>query len=682
MMQENYQHWQLTIDADHLLNLLLNRQDSSNNSLNEAVLTELDAILDAIALHKDLRGIIISSAKTNFIVGADVQEFTLVNDYQSALTAVQKGHTIFDKLEKLPIPTVAMIEGYCLGGGLELALACTYRVASNEGETRLGFPEVKLGIHPGWGGSVRLTRLIGALSAFELMFTGRQISSNAAKAMGIIDETVPKRQLLRAARHFILKQPAKAQANWWRKLSNHHLLRPFIAKFLQKQLNKKVKQDLYPAPYNLLDNWLTYGVSARAFDGEAHSVARLIISDTAKNLVRLFLLQDALKQQAKQSDFSAQHVHVIGAGVMGGDIAAWCCLQGLSVSLQDTSPAFIAKALKRAHALFSKRLKSPLKIRAALDRLQPDVQGYGVAKADVIIEAIYENLAAKQALFKDLEARMLPHAILATNTSSIPLAEIAQVLKDPTQLVGIHFFNPVEKMLLVEVVHDESTHQDKLAAALAFVNQIGRTPLAVKSSPGFLVNRVLMPYLMEAFQLLTEGYTPAAIDKAAEKFGMPMGPIELADTVGLDICLSVATHLSGYFSLSVPAKLKSMVEEGLLGRKTGQGFYTYQQGRPLRPTTISTELTPQLTDRLILSLLNEAAACLREGIVADSDSLDLGMVFGTGFVPSSGGPMHYAQAQGYATIHAKLEHLQLQNGDRFKPDAFWTQAIPEDVGRV
>ena len=391
-------------------------------------------------------------------------------------------------------------------------------------------------------------------------------------------------------------------------------------------------------------------------------------SETASNLIRAFLLRERLKAFAKESSFRPQHVHVIGAGVMGGDIAAWCAMRGLKVTLQDQSYEKISPAIARAYKLYSKKLRKPRLVQSAMDRLIPDPDGHGIARADVIIEAVFENLQVKQTLMKKIEAFAKPEAIIATNTSSIPLDEISQAMKNPQRLVGIHFFNPVAKMQLVEVVSSATTSQEITQQSCTFVNQIGRLPLPVKSSPGFLVNRVLMPYLMECVQLLEEGYRAETIDEAAKSFGMVMGPVELADTVGMDVCLAVAENLTAHFGGSVPQKLRDMVAAGKLGRKSGEGFYKYKNGKPIKHKPNQADVQKEIAPRLILRMVNEAATCIREGVVADADLLDAGMIFATGFAPFRGGPMHYAQQFGHDKLNELFAKLETQHGERFKAD--------------
>lgn len=668
----NYKHWQMQIDESQIVWLGLDRNNSAVNTINDEVLDELNGLLHELSQNSDAKGLIIHSLKSKgFIAGADVNAFAHFGSPAQAVDFLRKGQAVFSYLEALKIPTVAMIDGFCIGGGLELALACNYRIATEDKDTRIGLPEVMLGIHPGWGGTVRLPRLIGGFHALsEVILTGASLSAARAKSLGLVDDVVPLRQLARAAVYYIDNTPPKHQPNVMQSLSNYSWIRTVIAKFMRYQVSKKARPEHYPAPFAVIDLWeKEAGFDERAYLKEADSVEKLITQgETATNLIRAFLLRERMKGFAKDSDFKAQHVHVIGAGVMGGDIAAWCALRGLRVTLQDKSYAQIAPAVARAHQLFKKKLRKPRLIQAAMDNLIADPEGHGIARADVIIEAVFENLSVKQAIMKQVEEGAKPEAIIATNTSSIPLDEISQVMTDPARLVGIHFFNPVSKMDLIEVVSSTKTTKKISQSACAFVNQIGRLPLPVSSSPGFLVNRVLMPYLMECVQLLGEGYSAEVIDEAALSFGMMMGPVELADTVGMDVCLAVAENLTAHFGGSVPEKLRDMVKAGKLGRKSGEGFYRYNNGKPVKKKVTPATANKEIAHRLILRMVNEAAACLREQVVADSDLLDAGMIFGTGFAPFRGGPMHYAKHFGFDKLNALFSRLETQYGGRFRAD--------------
>jgi 3-hydroxyacyl-CoA dehydrogenase/enoyl-CoA hydratase/3-hydroxybutyryl-CoA epimerase len=555
-------------------------------------------------------------------------------------------------------------------------------VAQDDADSRIGLPEIKLGIHPGYGGSVRLIELIGVLPAMKLMLTGYLLSARSAQKQHIVDQIAPARHLRRVASELILTSPAKQKAPWWQVILSHKKLRPTIAKLLRKQTLKQVNPEHYPAPLALIELWQNRPLQRQQyFDAEALSVAKLLVTETAQNLVRLFFLRKRLKAFGKQSAYRARHVHVIGAGVMGGDIAAWCALQGLNVTLQDQSSERIAPAVKRAHKLFSKQLKAPHLVQAAMDRLSPDINGDAVAKADVVIEAIFENLEAKQTLYRTIEPKLTADAILATNTSSLSLESLSTCLVHPERLVGLHFFNPVAKMQLVEIVTAAGTASQWTEKAVAFIHQIDRLPLPVKSAPGFLINRILMPYLLEAVQMENDGIPPSRIDQAARDFGMPMGPIELADSVGLDICLSVAEILAPALEISIPDNLSHLVDQGHLGRKSGRGFYQYDtKGKIKPPTKTDTNTTTDISSsdisqRLILRLLNECAACLEQGIVADADLLDAGMVFGTGFAPFRGGPMHYVEQQGAATVVKQLDLFSQLYGAQFKPQSGWRQLL-------
>ena len=675
MSEQTYKNWIVENDSDHIQWWYFDRANMPVNTFDKLSLEELSSLIDQVAQDTTVKGVILTSAKkASFIAGADIEQFTRITNTADAEAFIADVHGIFNRLENLKIPTVAMINGICLGGGAEVALACDYRIADDSPKTKIGLPETRLGIFPGWGGSVRLPRLIGAVNAMGIMLPGRAVSARAAAKIGIVDAAVPTRHLKTAAKYYVMNKPAKHQATKVQALTNSNLARKFLAKKMRQQVAaQKVRKDHYPAPYALISNWEKYGVSKKAMKGEIKKVADLIAGDTAQNLIRVFFLQQKLKSLGKGVKFRPKHVHVIGGGTMGGDIAAWCALQGMTVTLQDREPKFLSAAMKRASKLYLKKLKKPDLAQLVMDRLIPDVEGHGVAKADLVIEAIFEDLKVKQDLFLSLEQKMKPDAIMATNTSSIPLDEINKVLKNPERLVGIHFFNPVSKMPLVEVVKGEKTSDDITAKAMAFVLAIGKLPVQVKSDPGFLVNRVLMPYLMEALHLYEEGVPPAFIDKAALKFGMPMGPIELSDTVGLDVCLHVAENLSQYFGTAVPELLREKVKAGELGAKTGQGFYKFDaKGKPIKPEAGSSKLSEAIViDRLMLRMINESVACLREGIVENTELLDAGMIFGTGFAPFRGGPMHYAKHVGIKTIVDQLQDFTESFGERFKPDAGW-----------
>lgn len=668
-----YKNWKIEKDEEDICWLHLDVENSSTNILRSDVISELSEILNELAQSLPAGIIFVSDKSNGFIAGADINEFTEVKTIDQATEMLTRGHEIMNKIESLPCTTVAMIDGFCLGGGMELALACNYRVLCDNKSTRVGLPEIKLGIHPGYGGTVRSIQLAGPVAAMNAMLTGRLLQGRAAKRMGLVDDLVPQRQLKRAARYFVVNRPQQKQLGLKDRIMNHRLVRPIIASQMRKQVAKKASKQHYPAPYKLINLWQSHMDNPkRMLEKEIESVASLVTHSTAENLVRVFFLQEALKTQGNKKDFKPQHIHVIGGGVMGGDIAAWCALRGFSVTVQDQKPEALAGTMKRSMDMFKKKFKKDKRsIREAMDRLVPDTKGIGVLKADLIIEAIFEDKEVKQSLYKDIEPIMKEGAILATNTSSIPLEELATCLEAPERLVGIHFFNPVALMPLVEIVRGDNTSDDTMKKSLAFGRQIDKLPLPVKSSPGFLVNRILMPYLLEAVEMVGEGIAPEMVDKAALKFGMPMGPIELADTVGLDVCKSVATILSRGAALQLPLKMKSMVENGKLGKKSGEGFYKWVKGRPVKDKKASYGNLQELQDRMVLRFLNEATACKREKVVEGDDLIDAGIIFGTGFAPFRGGPLNYIHSEGAEALNARLSQLKDRYGERFDADEAW-----------
>lgn len=650
------QHWRVDNDSDNILWLFLDRKGETVNSLSSEVILELD-ILIAHAEQNLPTGIAILSDKSSgFILGADVREFGTFIDATEVTASIERVHGIFSRLEKLSCPVVAAFEGYCLGGGLELALACKYRIAKDTPATKIGFPEVQLGIFPGFGGSARSTRQIGGLKAMELMLSSRQLSARQARAAGLVDEVIGRHEeLYWAARRAILSGRRSRGPGLLAKLSNYGPARRLLARQMRQKTEARARPQHYPAPYRLIDTWERFGDDPSAMmRAEARAVGELMVTPEAAGLRHVFELMERLKKEGKKSNFRARRVHVVGAGVMGGDIAAWCVLQGLEVSLQDREMKYIEPALRRAETLFRKKRLSPPEVKSAMDRLQPDLEGSMVPLADVVIEVIIEKLDAKQQLLRDLEPRLKEGAILATNTSSIPLEQIATALQQPQRLIGLHFFNPVAKMPLVEVVRGELSDEDALLRGAAFCGQIKRYPLPVRSSPGFLVNRVLAPYMLEALIIHSEGVALETIDAAAESFGMPMGPIELADTVGLDVCQMVMNTLGKEDASSVtPAResagnrIRELVDKGNLGRKSGRGLYLWEQEKPVKNGPTGTQGEQQkISDRLMGVYINECRAALADGIVADADLLDAGMVFGTGFPPFRGGPLFYQLDQG------------------------------------
>lgn len=635
-------HWRIHTDDQGIAWVTIDVADAGANTLGSEVLGEFAQVLDVLDRVQPKAMVLKSGKDAGFIAGADLEEYSRIEAVADIKALVARNWALFNRLEAVSYPTLALIRGHCMGGGLEISLACRYRIAVDEPGTRLALPEVMLGIVPGWGGMLRLPRLIGPAAAMDMMLTGKQIDAKRARNMGLVDECVPPRVMENAARMLVTSgRPARKLAGMQALLNGP--LKALVARGARKQVAKKARREQYPAPYAIIDTWQHFGGNSLDVPPDhLASLEHIFAQGTARNLVRVFFLQQRLKGLGKGSDFSPRHVHVIGAGVMGGDIAAWCVQRGMTVTLQDQNIERIAPAIKRAAEGFSKKFRGDRKqVRFALDRLIADPKGSGVAQADVIIEAIFENIEAKHALFRDIEARAKPDAVLATNTSSLRIEAIRSVLKNPQRLVGIHFFNPVAKMPLVEVVEADGADPVCVARAMAFVQKLDKLPLPVKSAPGFLVNAVLGPYMLEAMRCIDEGMAPETVDHAMERFGMPMGPIELADTVGLDIAMATGKALTG--ADEAPACLQTLVAAGKLGRKTGQGFYAWRDGRPQKNDL--PDFIASLGDRLLKPLLTATRHCVSNGVVADADLADAGVIFGTGFAPWTGGPMHHFPEQ-------------------------------------
>jgi len=669
-----FNHWKTSQGDDGVVTLTLDRAGSSVNAISRAVLDELEQIVERLAIEKPA-GVIIHSAKpAGFAVGADVKEFIDYAKHDSVLENIEHGQRVYEALARLPCPTVAAVHGTCMGGGTELILACRQRIAADDDKTKIALPEVMLGIHPGWGGTARLPRLIGATEALPLMLTGKSLSARRALGLGVVDRLARPDELLTEAK-LLLRHPAARpfarRARAW--ASNTWLARQILAPMVFKQTAAKVRKEHYPAPFAMIEVWKRGGSAIRQrLKIEARSVAKLAKTPTAQNLIRIFFLQERLKGQGGGIEHGIKHVHVVGAGVMGGDIAAWAAFKGFEVTLQDREMKFVQPALDRARALYEKKLKAPEKVEAAVRRLRADVEGAGVASAELAIEAIYENARAKEALYALIEPQFQADEILASNTSSIPLDELRQNLAAPQRFLGLHFFNPVAQMPLVEVVRHDQLDEGIEKRALAFCKAIGKLPVAVKGTPGFLVNRILMPYLLEAMRLYGEGVPGPVLDREAKRFGMPMGPIELADTVGLDVCASVGKELAPFLGLELPPGLDEKLAAGKRGKKDGQGLYVWQDGKPQKPEVDKDYVTPpDVAERMILPMVNEAVACLADGVVDDADLLDAGVIFGTGFAPFRGGPIQYARSEGADQLKARLEQLARRYGDRFKPKHGW-----------
>jgi 3-hydroxyacyl-CoA dehydrogenase/enoyl-CoA hydratase/3-hydroxybutyryl-CoA epimerase len=642
--------WKYSVDVESIAWAVFDRQGESANALGRRPLEELATIIEAVeagAKDESIKGLVLMSGKEKgFIVGADIREFDAIDTEAKVNESIRPVIAMLDRIERLSVPVVVAIHGVCVGGGFELALACHYRIATRDPSTRVGFPEVKLGIFPGFNGTVRSIRQAGAVAAMRSMLTGSMISASQARAIGYIDELVSSRHQLRwAARKAVQQERRSRQASGLAALARMSPARSFLAGRMRSETAKKVREDHYPAPFRLIDLFEKHGGDLEQLkQAETRAFAPLMVSETSRNLRRVFRLSEMLKAQApKDIAWKPLRAHVIGAGTMGADIAGWCVASGMEVTLQDLNEDQIKKGIAAQSKLLSRKFKTKTERDAAKVRFIADPQGDGIGRADIVIEAIVEKLEVKQALFRDIETKLKPNAVLATNTSSIMIEDIAAGLADPGRLIGIHFFNPVAQMPLVEVVRGSGSRDAEVKKGAAFVVAIEKFPLVVKSVPGFLVNRVLAPYLMGAMKRIDQGEDKEKIDQAARTFGMPMGPIELADAVGLDVCL----HVGKILKLAQDgSKLEEMVAAGKLGKKSGEGFYKWADGRPQKSdkTHEAGELK-RLGRALIAPLIAECERCRDEKVVETADLVDAGVIFGTGFAPFRGGPLHWKASE-------------------------------------
>ncbi len=670
----NWNHWTLSRSDDNIAWLIFDKQDSSANVVSSSVLEELDDVLAKLESQAP-RGLVIRSTKASgFCLGADIGEFSKLETEAEAAEKLSRAHGVVNRLEAARYPTVAVIHGACLGGGLELALACDYRIAVPG--AKLGFPEVRLGLHPGLGGTARLTRLIDPVEAMTLMLTGKTAPHGKARKLGMVDQVVEEHHVAEAVKAAVDGDIDPASHGLRGRVLSSGPARQLETRQMRAKSAEKAPPEHYPAPEALISLWEKHGGDDEAMlKAEVDSFAHLLMTDTSRNLVRVFFLQEKMKSRTKTGAEPIHHVHVVGAGEMGGDIAGWCAYQGLSVTLFDMEPEKIAAAVGKAASLCDKKHRTESQKQKVLDRLIPDFDNLGIEHADLVLEAVPEKVDIKRKVYEEAETRMKEGAILATNTSSIPLETLRDTLKDPGRLVGLHFFNPVAMMPLVEVVSHDKVRDDVLKRATAFTGQIDRLPAPVVTAPGFLVNRVLTPYLVEAMVMLDEGVAAESIDQEAEKFGMPVGPVELADQVGLDICLSVANMLRERLDTPMPPPpnwLQDKVDKGDLGKKTGQGLYQWKKGKADKSNKV--KAAPDDTrDRLLLPMLNACMACLRENVIENEELADGAMIFGAGFAPFRGGPMSYAHKRGFDDVRERLEELAKRYGERFTPDPGWLE---------
>ena len=689
--------FRLEVGADGLATLWFDLPDRKVNLFTREVFAELEALLAELRGRSDISILVLVSAKAStFIAGADVNEIANVTDPALAEGGARLGQRLFSAWEALPFPTVAAIQGTCVGGGTELSLASTWIAVSDRDEVRIGLPEVRLGIVPGWGGCTRLPRRIGLLAALELILTGKTIPGARAAKIGFADVLLPDAGFVGRVREWALSRigrrpPSRAPKGFRGLLLEGNPLGRRIALAQARRRTLAETKGRYPAPLRALEviaAGLERGRTA-GFEAEARAIGELAVSETSKNLVHVFRLMEASKRDADGGDRAAaapvRRPAVIGAGVMGGGIAHLIADQaGLPVRIRDVKPEPLAAALAHAAGLFGRQVKRrrlrPAEMRRRMALLQPTLEETGLGACDFVVEAVVENLAVKQKLFADLDRRLAPNAVLASNTSSLSIDAIGAQTAHRGRVAGMHFFNPVDRMPLVEVVVGRHTTDETARAVAEFARRLGKTPVLVREGPGFLVNRLLMFYSAEALWLLDEGHRIEDVDRAMVDWGMPMGPVRLADEVGLDVAAKVSHILAAAFPdrLPFPAWLDRLSEGGRLGLKNGRGIYRYEGRREIgvdrtvydeigvAPTRRVDDLAP-LAERMVLPMVNEAARCLEEGIVAGPGPLDLAMIFGTGFPPFRGGLCRWADARGLPRTIEALERLAREVGPRHQP---------------
>ncbi|MEX2578542.1 MAG: 3-hydroxyacyl-CoA dehydrogenase NAD-binding domain-containing protein [Verrucomicrobiales bacterium] len=632
--------------------------DKAANIFDEPTLNELNVALNA-SLCLRVKGLVFVSAKPSiFIAGADLDSLAKAPD-EELERLIEKGQRVFQRIAEMPFPTVAAIHGACLGGGLELALACDRRLASDDKTTKIGLPETMLGILPAWGGSTRLPRLVGLPKALDLILGGKQLAPKHARKLGLVDAVVPKERLRQAALDSIEQEAPKRPTRF---LSNNPLSAMVIRRVALRNVLKKSRGN-YPALEEAVEVVTRFGSGGieESLRREREAVLRLARTDAAANLMRVFGLQERAKKfrYAPDVDLASlpqiERTAVVGAGVMGSGIAQWLSARGLPVVLRDIDPERVAAGMKSVRKLFDeavrKRIFTAHEASRRLDLVSPSEVPVPLFNCDLVVEAAIENLEVKKKIFADLCRRTSPETILATNTSALPVSSLCDApgVTEPGRIVGLHFFNPVSRMKLVEVVVTNRTSPEVVERVLRFVRGIGKLPVVVKDSPGFLVNRILMPYLIEAGRLVDNGYTPKAVDDAMLEFGMPMGPLRLLDEVGLDVAAHVTATMREAFGdrFDLPTVLDRLVEEGRLGKKTGHGFYRYEDGKavPAEAETPLPGLMPssEISKRLASLMVEESRRCLDEGVVEHGDDIDLAMILGTGFAPFRGGPVTYGE---------------------------------------
>jgi len=683
------------IDKEGVAILTFDVPGDKVNKLTMRVMEELDNLLEELAGKREIQALVFRSGKeSNFIVGADIAEIKGITDKEAGERLSRKGQIVLQKLEALPFATVAAIHGPCMGGGLELALACTYRIVSNDQKTALALPEVKLGIIPGFGGTQRLPRITGLANALDMILTGKSVFAQKARKIGLADEVTFKEILLDRAIVLAKKtigkpRPTAIRAKrpfFIRLLESNPLLRTIIYQSAHNTVLRETHGN-YPAPLAALKA-VRYGMvhgSEAGYTIEAKLLGDLAPTEISKNLISLFYLQEMLKKDLHHPSVIIRDAGVLGAGIMGGGIAQLFGEKGIDVRVKDINTGAVASGLKEAWQIFRKRrdkgILTAIQARDGFDRISGVTDYSGFGKVDVAVEAVVENMDVKKSVLREFEAIAKDGAIYASNTSSLSITDLALASKHPERVAGMHFFNPVEKMPLVEVIRGKKTSAETIATISLLARRLGKLPVIVNDGPGFLVNRILMPYLNEAVTMLEQGNTIERIDNALLSFGMPMGAFILLDEIGIDIAHKVADILEqGLGDRVKPSPLlETIYEAGYYGKKNGKGFYQYEGRKRREPDRSVYTRIPQRTEsagkigseeiieRALLLMIKEAALCLEENIVDRPDLLDGALIFGIGFPPFRGGLLRYADKLGAKTIVDKLERYTQKYGERFKP---------------
>ncbi len=632
----SYSHWRYHKDEDGTGWMVIDVDRSSVNILQRPVIEEMDEIVSHIEADATLTGLCFVSGKQGgFVYGADINEFFTLQTEAEVSNIMDLAHGILSRIEALPIPTATGINGVAVGGGLEVAMPFQHIIAVDSPKTQLGYPEINLGIMPGYGGTGRTVRRIGVARTLEMVMTGRMVKAKEALGWGLVDALVGHEDMLRSALKNMLALDAPADVS-----ETEADIAAAIALAEEKYLARAHRyQD--PTPFRIIEHYKKANCDARRLvETERDIFPNMLLSETSMHLRRVFQMTDAVRKSSRgESEIST--VHVIGAGTMGGDIAAVAAMQGFQVSLTDRDKAAIDDALARAAALYDRRIKDEEKREAAASRLTGDKTGAGVKNADIIIEAVAENLEIKKIVFGAVEKAAKPDAILATNTSSIEIEDIAEGLSAPERLIGLHFFNPVPVLPLVEVIAGKQSDEGFLERAMYFSGQMKKMPVRCKSTKGFLVNRALLPYVFKSIAEMVAGISEDKIDEALVRFGMPMGPIELADQVGLDVCRDVGLVL-GMPDVAAQA-LEDKLAAGKLGRKTGSGFYEWDGKKAIRPRASydAVELEA-LAKTLLAPMVEKCRTAVTEGIVANRNDADFGCIMGVGFPRFRGGPLGWA----------------------------------------